>query len=151
MNDSVRITQVESQPTAAVRRKAAGVSELPTVIPAACGEVWEFARSAGLKQPGRLLAIYLDDDWNIEVGVEVAEPFTGDGNVVCSSTPAGLAVTAVHWGPYDRLSEAHEAIHRWSKEHGHALARPCWEVYGHWDDDPAKLRTDVFYLLQPGG
>jgi hypothetical protein len=26
-----------------------------------------------------------------------------------------------------------------------------WEIYGHWDDDPAKLRTDVFYLLADTG
>jgi hypothetical protein len=26
-----------------------------------------------------------------------------------------------------------------------------WELYGHWEDDPAKLRTDVFYLLRPVG
>jgi hypothetical protein len=33
------------------------------------------------------------------------------------------------------------------------LAGPNWEIYGHWLDewnnDPAKIRTDVFYLLQP--
>ena len=23
-----------------------------------------------------------------------------------------------------------------------------WEVYGDWDDDPAKRRTDVYFLLQ---
>ncbi len=25
--------------------------------------------------------------------------------------------------------------------------RTSWEVYGHWSEDPAQLRTDVFYLL----
>ncbi|MEO8562457.1 MAG: hypothetical protein ABI601_10305 [bacterium] len=23
-----------------------------------------------------------------------------------------------------------------------------WEVYGHWVDDPVRLRTDVLYLLE---
>jgi len=27
------------------------------------------------------------------------------------------------------------------------FAGPNWEIYGHWTDDPAQLRTDVFYLL----
>jgi hypothetical protein len=35
------------------------------------------------------------------------------------------------------------------------LAGPNWEVYGHWTDewnsDPAKIRTDVFYLLVANG
>ncbi|MDB5328046.1 MAG: Bacterial transcription activator, effector binding domain, partial [Phycisphaerales bacterium] len=36
--------------------------------------------------------------------------------------------------------------------HGHAMAGPNWELYGHWDqswnDDPSKIRTDVYYLLK---
>jgi hypothetical protein len=24
-----------------------------------------------------------------------------------------------------------------------------WEVYGDWEDDPAKLRTDIYFLLRP--
>ncbi len=28
------------------------------------------------------------------------------------------------------------------------ITLPYWEVYGDWDDDPSKLRTDVFYLLK---
>jgi len=29
-----------------------------------------------------------------------------------------------------------------------ARLRADWEVYGHWHDDPSKLRTDVYYLVQ---
>ena len=36
--------------------------------------------------------------------------------------------------------------------HGHTLAGPNWEIYGHWVDewnrDPTKIRTEVFYLLK---
>jgi effector-binding domain-containing protein len=68
--------------------------------------------------------------------------------VICSSTPAGLVATAVHLGPYNRLGEAHAAVHKWCADHGHVLAGPSWELYGHWTDDPAQLRTDVFWLLR---
>ena len=27
------------------------------------------------------------------------------------------------------------------------IAGPNWEVYTHWEEDPAKLRTEVYYLL----
>ncbi len=147
MEYKIEVKQVESQTTAVVRRRARQ-TELAVVVPQACGEVWEFARSAGLPRPGRHLAVYLDDVMNIEVGVELEQPFTSDGRVVCSSTPAGLVATAAHFGPYGRLGEAHNAIQRWCKENGRQPAWPCWEVYGHWTDDPAQLRTDVFYLLQ---
>jgi effector-binding domain-containing protein len=151
MDDSVQLKQVESQFTAVIRRRVGGVSELPTVVPSLCGEVWTYVRAAGLPHPGRHLAVYLDSDWNIEVGVEVTEPFAGEGDVVCSHTPAGLVATTFLLGPYSRLNEPHETIHRWCKQNGHTPVRPCWEVYGHWDDDPAKLRTDVFYLLKAPG
>jgi effector-binding domain-containing protein len=87
---------------------------------------------------------------NLECGVEVSQPFDGNDRVVCSSTPGGLVATTVHLGPYHRLGEAHEAVLQWYSKQKLALAGPFWELYGHWTDDPAKLRTDVFYLLQDG-
>jgi effector-binding domain-containing protein len=149
MEYQVQVLQVESQLTAVVRCRAKQ-SDLAQVVPAACGEVWTYCRSAGLPRPGRHLTLYLDGEINLEVGVEVSQPFVGNERVVCSSTPAGRVATVAHWGPYTRLHEAHEAILQWCSANGHALAGPSWEVYGHWDDDPAKLRTDLFYLLQTG-
>jgi effector-binding domain-containing protein len=146
MEYQVQVQQVPAQTTAVVRMRAKP-DELSRVVPAACGEVWQFVRAAGLPRPGRHLALYLDGEMNIEVGVEVAGPFAGDGRVVCSSTPAGTVATAAHWGPYNRLGEAHSAVCKWCADNGHALAGPSWEVYGHWEDDPSKLRTDVYYLL----
>jgi effector-binding domain-containing protein len=85
----------------------------------------------------------------MEIGVEVDRTFPDGERVVCSATPAGLAATTAHFGPYDRLGAAHEAIQRWCAANHLALAGPSWAIYGHWTDDSAKLRTDVFYLLQP--
>jgi hypothetical protein len=55
-------------------------------------------------------------------------------------------------GPYGRLSEAHRAIREWCASEGHVLAGPRWEIYGHWidewNDDPCRIRTDVFYLVR---
>jgi effector-binding domain-containing protein len=147
MEYHVDVKQVESRTTAVVRRRAR-LSELAQVVPHGCGEVWAFIRSSGLPHPRHNLALYLDGEINLECGVEVAQPFTGDGRVVCSSTPAGRVATVAHLGPYNRLGEAHKAICKWCADHGHALAGPNWEVYGDWEDDPAKLRTDVFYLLR---
>jgi hypothetical protein len=47
---------------------------------------------------------------NLEVGVELEAPFAGHGEVVGSATPAGVVATAAHFGPYNRLHEAHQAI-----------------------------------------
>ena len=147
MEYQVRVEPVDPMTTAVVRRRA-GLDELATVVPQACGEVWNFIRASHLPHPGRNLALYLDGAINLECGVEVFQPFAGNDRVVCSSTPAGMVATATHLGPYDRLGEAHAAIRQWCSDQGHALAGPNWEVYDHWNDDPSQLRTDVFYLLQ---
>ena len=53
-----------------------------------------------------------------------------------------------HVGDYGRLGEANAAILEWCRANGRKHAGPSWEVYGHWNDDPAKLRTEVYYLLE---
>ena len=131
-----------------------GWTSSPRVVPDACGLVWKVVGPQKGAGAGRHVAIYWDGHINLEVGVEVDGPFVEEGEVVRSATPGGEVATATHFGPYDRLREAHEAIRRWCADRGHSPAGPNWEVYGHWQDDwngdPAQIRTDVFYLLKPG-
>jgi len=54
----------------------------------------------------------------------------------------------VHVGAYDRLKEAHDAIHAWRKANNRVFAGKSWEIYGDWSDDPSKLETTVRYLLK---
>ena len=35
------------------------------------------------------------------------------------------------------------------QENGHAIAGRGWDIYGDWDDDPGKRRTDVYYVVAP--
>lgn len=145
----IEITDSQKILTAVIRSRVQP-KDLAKFVPAACGEVWSFIRSAGLPRPGRHTALYLDDGW-VEVGAEVSEPFAGNERVQCSQLPAGRMATAIHFGPYQRLAEAHDAIRRWCDEHGHRRTNVCWEIYGHWDaswnNDPSKIRTDVFHLI----
>lgn len=151
MEYDIRLEQLTSLPLAVVRRRAS-LPELSKVIPDACGLVWKVVRTQKVPGAGRHVALYWDDEFNLEVGVELEAPFAGHGEVVGSATPAGTVATAVHFGPYNQLPVAHQAIRRWCADHGYALAGPNWEIYGHWIhewcDDPSKIRTDVFYLLK---
>jgi hypothetical protein len=109
----VRLERHPGQPLAVVRRRARP-QDLATVVPAACGTVWAVMRSLQVAAgAGRHVALYWDCQINLEVGVEVAEPFAGHGDVIGSATPAGLVATTTHHGPYSGLHGAHEAIHRW--------------------------------------
>jgi effector-binding domain-containing protein len=150
MHYQIEVTQSERILTAVIRSRVPA-KDLPQFVPAACGEVWSFIRSAGLPRPGRHMALYLDAQGSIEVGAEVSEPFTGNERIHCSQLPAGRVVTTVHFGPYGRLSEAHAAVREWCARHGHRCSGVSWEIYGHWEEswnaDSSKIRTDIFYLL----
>jgi effector-binding domain-containing protein len=149
MSPEVRLVNVDAIPLAVVRRRARP-PDLAAVVPQGCGVVWDFVRARGLKG-GRHVAVYLNGQIDLEVGVELAEAFEDDGGVVRSSTPAGTVVTAVHFGPYQRLGAAHAAIRDWAAVRGHRLAGANWEIYGHWQPDwnrdPSSIRTDVFYQV----
>jgi len=151
MQYQIELTHSRPILTAVVRSRVPA-KELPQFVPAACGEVWWFIRSAGLPRPGRHLALYLDAQGSVEVGAEVSEPFAGNERVHCSQLPPGRVVTTVHFGPYGRLSDAHAAIREWCAKHGHQRSGVSWEIYGHWEEswntNSSKIRTDVFYLLE---
>lgn len=153
MTYDIRIEQHAGQSLAVVRRRAS-LQELPKVVPDSCGLVWGVVRKQPDAKAGRHVAVYWDDQINLEVGVEVAGPFVADGDVVPSATPPGQVAATTHLGPYQRLANAHQAIRDWCRANGHAPAGPNWEVYGHWKDewngDPSRIRTDVVYLVAAG-
>ncbi|WP_210405610.1 GyrI-like domain-containing protein [Paludisphaera borealis] len=128
MEYDVRLEQLGSRALAVVRRQAS-TRELPRIVPDACGTVWNVVRPQQVTGAGRHVAVYWDDQINLEVGVELAAPFAGHGEVVGSATPAGPVATTTHYGPYGQLHRAHEAIRRWCGSKGYALAGPNWEIY----------------------
>ena len=150
MQYDIQIDSEPGQPLAVVRR-CATPQEIGKVIQECCGLVWNVMRSQNVAGAGRHVAVYHDDAINVDVGVEVPTPFAGHGEVIGSALPVGPIVRTVHFGPYQLLRDAHNAVHEWCKANGRTLAGPRWEIYGHWLDewnnDPSKIRTDVCYLL----
>ena len=150
---AVQVSRLESVPLAVIRRQAMR-ADLPRVVPECCGRVWDVVRAQQTKA-GRHVAIYWDGSIRLEVGVELHGAFVDDGEVVRSATPAGAVASTTHLGPYGGLGAAHAAVRQWCAANGHTLAGPNWEVFGHWlrewDDDPSRIRTDVYYLLSDGG
>jgi effector-binding domain-containing protein len=149
MRYQIELTESKPIMTAVIRSRVAP-QDLSRFVQAACGEVWSFARSAGLRRPGRHTSLYFEDGF-VEVGAEVSEPFTGNERIHCSQLPGGDVATTVHFGPYGNLKDAHTAIREWCATQQRRFSGTCWEIYGHWEEswnkDASKIRTDVFYLL----
>jgi effector-binding domain-containing protein len=145
----VQVRQLESIPLAVIRRQARP-ADLSRLVPECCGLVWEVMRAQKVKA-GRHVAVYWDGSIRLEVGVELQAPFSEQGEVVRSATPAGVVASTTHFGPYAGLGAAHDAVLQWCRASNHRLAGPSWEIYGHWEPEwntqPSRIRTDVYYLL----
>jgi effector-binding domain-containing protein len=145
----VQFDQLNGVAVAVVRRQASA-SELSRLVPECCGLVWNAVR-AQQGRAGRHVAIYWDRSIRLEVGVELDGPFTEQGEVIRSATPAGPVAWVTHLGPYSGLGVSHDAIRRWCGANNRRLAGPNWEIYGHWQSEwnanPSQIRTDVYYLL----
>ena len=100
MQCRVELNNVTGTPLLVVRRRAA-LQDLPKVVPDACGVVWNF-RGSQIASHGRNAAVYLNEQIDLEVGVEVGADVTttSTGEVILSSTPAGMVATTSHVGPY---------------------------------------------------
>jgi len=117
-------------------------------------QVYAAGRSGAVQLDGQNIFIYRSataDRLTVDFCVGVKAPFTAVGAVVPLETPQGVAAMTTHHGDYGRIGEANAAILAWCRTHGRQHAGPSWEVYGHWDPDPAKLRTEIYYLLRTTG
>jgi effector-binding domain-containing protein len=147
----ITIKEVPQQLLAAARQRTT-FARISAEIGRLLEPVWALIKTErpDLRKDGHNVALYWDEtgDGSIEVGVQVVKKFEDTDAVVNSATPAGSVATTAHFGSYDQLGRASDAVRAWCQTNGYALAGPFWEVFGDWEDDPAKLRTDVFYLVK---
>jgi effector-binding domain-containing protein len=144
---AVTETAVAARPTAVVPATTTWEA-FPTLWLGLLNEVWACLRAGGIQRGCRNVMLYLDDVPHVEVGVELTQACPLTGRVVASKLPGGTVAMAVHWGPYEGLGGAHDAVKRWCQDQGRQRAGPWWEVYGPHDDDPAKVWTEVYYQLR---
>ena len=113
--------------------------------------IWPALRDQGIRT-GHNVVIYRGGDGGtltVDVGVEAFTEFADRGEVGHASTPSGEVATVAHYGEYSDMAAAYGALDQWCADQARRPAGVNWEVYGDWADDPAKRRTDVFFLLEP--
>jgi effector-binding domain-containing protein len=153
MTVPVEFVTVDPRATAVVARTTTW-EELPRVWRELLDEVYGFARgrpdlaTGGEGEHWQNVMLYKDQRPDVEVGVLVSQPFETHGRVVASELPGGEVATAVHRGDYAKLGATHDAVRAAAAARGRDLTGPCWEVYGHWREDPSELETEVFWLLR---
>ena len=120
--------------------------------------VWDLMTARNIQSTGHNVVVYHDEPGRdlmhspagipVDIGAEILERFGSDDQLICTETPGGRFISAVHVGPLERLHEAYDAILAAVRSEGLKLAGPYWEFYGHWSDDPAAFETTVSYSLR---
>ena len=146
--------QIAAHRTIAAVHARLPIRAVPSTFRHYLDQVYAVARAGLVALDGQNVFVYRDapdqpTEADVAFGVGVTAPFDAVGSVRPTALPVGKVATTTHWGSYGRLGAAHHAVIEWCHGHERRLAGPRWEVYGYWTEDEARLRTDVFYLLEP--
>jgi hypothetical protein len=148
---AVVVEHVSPRQLAAVSGTAASPADIGPTIIRLLDNIWPLLRSQGVCTGHNVVMYFGGAPMRLAAGVEVPNGFQPTDLVQLLSTPEGEAATTVHWGDYAGMHVAYAALDRWCAASTRRTAGVNWEVYGDWFDDPAKVRTDIFMLLAPGG
>ena len=149
----VREVTVTARPVAGVRAQVPR-GRVPQEFGRHLDQVYAAARAGAVHLDGQNIFIYraaTADQLTVDFCVGVTGPFAAVGAVVPLTTPHGVAAMTTHVGDYGRRGEANAAILAWCRANDRLRAGPSWEVYGHWQADPAQVSTEIYYLLQATG
>ena len=133
MNDRsyhVESRELTGQPTAAVRASLSP-GQPGGWLAGAYQDVIAYLSRAHVTPAGPPYArlTFYDDLVHIEAGFPVSSPVVAGGRVMPSSLPGGPVALTTHYGRYEDVPAAYDAIAGWLKEHGYEPAEPHWEVY----------------------
>jgi AraC family transcriptional regulator len=152
MSYSIRKTNLEAQ-TVLVKRKQIKPAEIAQVLGEMFQQVFLYAQQSGIVVAGAPFVQYLTmgrEEWTIEAGFPVAGDANASGEIKTETLPGGPAAVTIHSGPYDKLREAHQAIHDWLTAEGLEGGGPPRESYitdpgAH--PDPQDWKTEVIVPL----
>jgi effector-binding domain-containing protein len=145
----VRAERADPRTLAAIRATTTP-QQLGRDIVALLDLVWPVLREQGVRT-GHNVVVYhggTAQELTVDVGVEAFTDFAGRGEIRRTATPSGEVATVAHYGEYSEMAGAYTALERWCQDNARRPAGVNWEVYGDWDDDPARRRTDVYFLLE---
>jgi hypothetical protein len=140
------------------RRSTAVGGQIAASVMALLSTVWDSIHTAKASTLGINVFLYgpagegsrsaTVQDVAITAGVLVTDDTAAPAGLEILSTPTGRAAHLAYLGDYSGLGAAHAELREWCRLHDGGATGINWEIYGHHEDDPSKLRTDIYYLLR---
>ena len=151
MSYSIIRKELAPQPVLIVRRRVKR-SDIAATIGEALPHIFIHAQQNGIALAGLPFTRYVEMGpgmITMEPGMRVSSPNpSGQGEIIADTLPGGPAVTTVHSGPYDKLTEAYAALEQWMDAHGLTPAGAPWECYLNDPSEhpnPKDWKTEVFW------
>jgi effector-binding domain-containing protein len=144
------------QQTVLVIMDSAGPKTYEKVFSKGFGEIMQFAKANKLQFKGHPFARYLRYDTItqfsvMDMGIPIEKAEKGKGRVRIENIPAGNAIVAYYFGPYDKTGAAYNALHQYCKENGKVITGGPSEIYitdPMSEKDPMKVETDIVFPVK---
>lgn len=151
MLQDIKVVEVKEQPVLSIR-ETTSMPSMPEKMGEIFSEIYAFMQKKEIVPVGPPFAYWHDMTGGIvdmECGFPVYGSAKGEGRIKSSKLPGGKAATALHIGPYDKLSEAYKVVESWIRDNGYQIAGNPWESYLTMPDvEPSKIKTQIFWLVK---
>jgi effector-binding domain-containing protein len=117
-------------------------------------ELGGFLKKNNLQMAGPPCAWYKSNPppFFFDIGAPVNKmPATTEGRIKVRELPAGKAVVAHYYGPYDKIAKGYTLTMAWIKEHNKTPIAPPYEVYigdPGIESDPYKVLTNIIFPVK---
>ncbi|MXY86299.1 MAG: GyrI-like domain-containing protein [Chloroflexi bacterium] len=139
---------------AAVMHAEASTEELPATFARIFPAVHAALTEQGVTDMGHVIAVYHSMDANqmtLSGGIEIGDGVELSGEIELLEMPAGDAVKADHFGPYEGLGQTHEQVWQYVQEIGRMPSGGPIERYitdPGAEPDTSKWHTEILLPLQ---
>ncbi len=148
--------KVMPEQTVLLIRDSAGPKTYEKVFSKGFGEIMQFTKANKINVTGPPFAVYLKYDTVtmfsvMDMGIPVDKADKGKGRIRVEKIPAGNAVVAYYFGPYDKTGPTYNALHQYCKESGKISTGGPWEIYvtdPMTEKDPMKVETDIVFPVK---
>jgi effector-binding domain-containing protein len=114
---------------------------------AAMDETWKIVRENAIPNAGLNHILYTNAH-QVFAGVEISATVNPSWGLERVDLLIPTCLYCRHVGPYDLLPAVYKQIAAEIDSQGLASSGLSLEIYGHWDEDPAKLITEILIGLK---